>query len=98
MRSKTALCLLTIRLSALAARVQTADQILVGAGSSWRYNDSGSNLGTAWRAIAYDDASWASGLAQLGYGDGAEATVMSYGSATNRRITYYFRGSFTVTT
>ena len=67
------------------------------AGSSWRYNDSGSNLGTAWRAPAYNDASWPAGPAQLGYGDGDESTVLSYGaSTTNRRITYYFRRAFTV--
>jgi hypothetical protein len=82
---------------ALAASVQSADQILIGAGSTWKYNDSGSNLGTAWRTRTYNDASWASGLAQLGYGDGDEATVLSYGSnPSNRRITYYFRRSFTV--
>ena len=35
--------------------------------------------------------------AQLGYGDGDEATVLSYGSnSSNRRITYYFRRAFTV--
>lgn len=40
----------------------------------------------------------ASGLAQLGYGDGDEQTTLSYGgNATNRHITYYFRRAFTVT-
>jgi hypothetical protein len=88
-----ALCSLVV----LATGVQSADQILIGAGSAWKYNDSGASLGTAWRARAYNDAGWLSGLAQLGYGDGDEATVLSYGSSTtNRRITYYFRRSFTV--
>lgn len=95
-RSRLSVVLLSLLL-VLAARVQSADQILIGAGSSWKYNDSGANLGTAWRAPAYSDSSWASGLAQLGYGDGDEATVISYGSSTtNRRITYYFRRSFAV--
>lgn len=81
----------------LAVRVESADQILISAGSSWKYNDSGANLGTAWRARTYTDTGWPSGLAQLGYGDGDEATAISYGtSTTNRRITYYFRRSFTV--
>jgi hypothetical protein len=71
--------------------------MLIPAGSSWRYNDSGSDLGTAWRAISYADAAWPAGVAQLGYGDGDEATVISYGtSTTNRRITYYFRRTFTL--
>jgi VCBS repeat-containing protein len=77
---------------------QTADQILIPAGAVWRYNDSGANLGTAWRAVSYNDAAWPTGPAQLGYGDGDEATVISYGTnPNNRRITYYFRRSFTVT-
>ena len=67
------------------------------AGSTWKYLDDGSNQGTAWRDISFDDASWASGNAQLGYGDGDEATVISYGSSSsNKYITYYFRQSFNV--
>jgi hypothetical protein len=75
-----------------------ADQTLIPSGSIWRYNDSGTDLGTAWRTGAYNDAGWTTGPAQLGYGDGDESTVISYGtSATNKRITYYFRRQFTVT-
>jgi len=75
-----------------------ADQTLIPGGSMWRYNDSGTDLGTAWRTGAYNDTGWAAGPAQLGYGDSDEATVISYGtSPTNRRITYYFRRQFTVT-
>jgi hypothetical protein len=82
----------------LTARSRAADQILIAAGSSWKYRDTGQNLGTAWRATAYNDAAWASGNAQLGYGDGGEATVLSFGpNSSNRYITYYFRRSFTVT-
>jgi len=82
---------------ALGTHSKSADQTLVAPGSSWKYNDSGSNLGTAWRALAYNDASWSAGLAQLGYGDGDESTVLSYGSnSSNKRITYYFRRSFIV--
>jgi hypothetical protein len=81
----------------LGAYTNAADQTLIAPGASWRYNDSGANLGTAWRAAGYNDAAWPSGIAQLGYGDGDEATVLSWGSnSSNRRITYYFRRSFTV--
>ena len=80
-----------------SVHVRSAEQILVAAGSAWKYNDSGANLGTGWRAAAYNDTAWTTGVAQLGYGDGDEATVLSYGSnSNNRRITYYFRRSFTV--
>ncbi len=76
---------------------RTADQTLIAPGSSWKYNDVGTNLGTAWKEPGYIDTSWASGNAQLGYGDGDESTVISYGSSSsNKRITYYFRQTFPV--
>lgn len=68
--------------------------ILVPAGATWRYEDSGTDLGTAWIAPAYDDAAWASGPAQLGFGDGDEATVVRSGPAGSRWPTVYFRHTF----
>lgn len=71
----------------------TADNIvntdLVTEGAVWKYLDDGSNQGTAWQASTYDDSGWASGPAQLGFGDGDEATVLTQGF-----ITYYFRNTF----
>ncbi|MBI4664218.1 MAG: lamin tail domain-containing protein [Verrucomicrobia bacterium] len=69
--------------------------ILVAAGSEWKYLDNGSDEGTAWRQLAFDDSSWKTGKAQLGYGDGDEATVLGFGaSANNKYVTYYFRKTF----
>ena len=74
-----------------------ADISLVSFGAAWRYMDQGIDLGTAWREIAFDDSAWASGPAQLGYGDGDEATVVSFGSDPNNKfITTYFRRSFQI--
>jgi len=71
---------------------------LVQPGSSWKYLDNGTNQGTAWQATAFDDSTWAFGPAQLGYGDGDEATVVSYGpNPSNKYITTYFRHSFNIT-
>ncbi len=71
--------------------------ILVPTGSVWKYLDNGSNQGTAWRAAGFADGAWASGAAQLGYGDGDEATVVSFGpNASAKFITTYFRRAFTV--
>jgi hypothetical protein len=67
-------------------------QVLVAAGASWRYDDSGADRGTGWRGTAYDDSAWRSGGAQLGFGDGDETTVMRAG-----HLTYYLRHSFSVT-
>ena len=75
---------------------RTADQTLIAPGSEWSYNDSGTNLQTSWRDAGYNDANWPLGNAQLGYGDGDESKVIAYGSATNKRITYYFRKKFSV--
>ncbi|HEV2088131.1 MAG TPA: hypothetical protein VGR21_07450 [Cryptosporangiaceae bacterium] len=63
---------------------------LVAAGATWSYQDSGSDLGTAWREPDFDATGWATGPAQLGYGDGDEATTVA-----PNRLTYYFRGTFT---
>lgn len=70
---------------------------LIPFGANWRYLDNGSNQGTAWRALDFNDAAWASGPAELGYGDGGEATVVGFGgNANNKYITTYFRNTFTV--
>src|SRR6266480_4213425 len=88
--------LLLMPLLVTAANAVATD-ILVPTGSVWKYLDNGSNQGIAWRAPAFNDSSWASGPAQLGYGDGDEATVVSYGpSSSNKYITTYFRRVFSV--
>jgi hypothetical protein len=71
--------------------------LLVPRGAVWKYDDSGTDLASAWRAAGFDDSSWDSGPAQLGYGDGDEATVISFGPSSSNKIpTYYFRRSFAV--
>lgn len=66
-------------------------------GGVWKYFDQGSNLGTAWREPGFNDAPWASGSAQLGYGDNDENTLIGYGpDPSNKYITSYFRRTFTI--
>ncbi len=73
------------------------DTALVATGSVWRFIDNGSNQGTAWRAPAFNDSGWVSGRGVLGYGNGTEQTIVSYGgNTTNKHITTYFRRAFTV--
>lgn len=70
---------------------------LISTGSVWRYLENGSDQGTNWIRKNFDDTSWRSGPAQLGYGDGDEATLVSYGPDPNDKyITTYFRHSFAV--
>ncbi|MCE7863071.1 MAG: T9SS C-terminal target domain-containing protein [Bacteroidetes bacterium CHB5] len=71
---------------------------LIANGTAWKYFDNGSMPAPDWNALAYNDASWASGVAQLGYGEGDEQTVVSFGSnSNNKHITTYFRKNFTAT-
>ena len=66
----------------------------------WQYLDDGSDLGTAWRELDFDDSAWSTGNALLGYGDTGQVTTQinpggSFGF--NRHITHYFRKKFTAT-
>ncbi len=71
---------------------------LVPLGSVWKYLDDGSDQGAAWTAPQFDDSTWASGPAELGYGDGDEATLVGFGpDENNRYVTTYFRREFMVT-
>ena len=84
--------------SAQAVQTSTTTTLLVPAGSAWAYLDDGSDQGAAWRLPAFDDGAWASGPAELGYGDGDEQTVVGYGTDPNNKFTTtYFRHAFSVT-
>ena len=75
--------------------VVSTEVVPVQANSTWRYLDTGTNLGTIWTNLNFNDSAWPSGPAELGYGDNDEATVISYGpSPTAKYITYYFRQKF----
>jgi len=75
-----------------------AQNTLISTGSSWKYLDNGSNQVAAWKQTNFNDATWLSGNAELGYGDGDETTVVSYGdNQTNKYITTYFRKTFNLT-
>ncbi|MHC4489396.1 MAG: metallophosphoesterase family protein [Planctomycetota bacterium] len=70
-------------------------------GAIWKYLDDGTNQATAWRSPVFDDSTWLSGAAQLGYGDRDEVTVVYCGPSdplcnSNNYITTYFRHSFEV--
>jgi hypothetical protein len=69
---------------------------LVPFGATWQYLDTGVDLGTDWTLPEFDDSTWASGPAELGYGDNDEATVVDGGPVDNRHVTTYFRHHFTV--
>ncbi len=75
---------------------------LIAQGAEWSYLDDGSDQGTAWKEPGYDDSSWSVGNAELGYGEGDEATVVNFidtdpvESGVQKNMTTYFRKTFDV--
>lgn len=89
----------------------TPDPNLVPFGSVWKYLADGSNQGTTWRNPGFNDTSWPSGPAELGYGggtvgaptgEGDEATIVPFidtdagAAGIQKNATTYFRKTFTV--
>jgi hypothetical protein len=73
----------------------------VASGDQWKFLANGSNQGEAWQDLGFNDASWSTGRSQLGYGDGAEVTVVPCGPSApacnaSNHITTYFRKTFNV--
>ncbi len=70
---------------------------IVPFGANWKYLDNNTRPAN-WETAAYNDAAWAAGNSELGYGDGDEVTcVASGGGGTlcaptgNKYVTTYFR-------
>lgn len=75
---------------------RAAVDTLIASNSVWKYFDLGTDQGTNWITPSFNDATWLSGPAQLGYGDGDEATLVSSGPPGAFFATTYFRQAFTV--
>lgn len=74
-----------------------ANQTMVSTGSTWKFWDRGSLPAANWNATAYNDSSWSSGAAPLGYGDSGMNTTVSFGpSSASKYPTTYFRRAFNV--
>ncbi|MGB0993498.1 MAG: lamin tail domain-containing protein, partial [Akkermansiaceae bacterium] len=83
--------------AAQSLTITSGSTTLVASGTAWKYLDDGSNQGGAWKDVGFNDSSWSSGNALLGYGNGGEATTVSYGNnGSNKHVTTYFRKTFSV--
>ena len=76
---------------------------LVAAGSVWKYLDNGSDQGTSWSSLAFNDSGWSNGLAPLGYCVGSASCAYTYATVVNcgpdidnKYITTYFRHVFSL--
>jgi hypothetical protein len=70
-----------------------AVQAIFGLTQVWKYNQAGTDLGTAWRASNYNDAAWPSGPGLLYVEDAASVTPKNT-PLTLGKLTYYFRTHF----
>jgi len=70
---------------------------LIPFGSIWKVLVTGSAPPAGWASAGFNDSGWATGQAELGYGQGDERTVIGYGGKANQKyITTYFRRAFSV--
>ncbi|MBN1670365.1 MAG: hypothetical protein JXR37_05005 [Kiritimatiellae bacterium] len=82
-------------LNALMLKATPMRWTFAGRKDVWAYDDTGTDLGSAWRAVAYDDSAWSNGPGILGYGEAYIDTELSYGELeTNKHVTTYFRRTF----
>lgn len=79
----------------IAAILTGASTNLLSITATWKYDDTGADLGSAWRAPAYDDSGWAEGTA-LFYVEEAPLPAEKSTLLTPGRCTYYFRGTFQI--
>ena len=95
----TAVAMDSTGLSATSAPVViTVVPALVPSRANWKYLDDGSEPAASWVTAAFDDSGWSNGVAQLGFGEGDETTVIRRFSELTETniITYYFRHAFAV--
>lgn len=70
---------------------------VVKTNDTWKYYDRGQQQGTSWRTSSFNDASWSSGAAPLGYKAPGVRTTVGYGNdAQNKNPTTYFRKTITL--
>ncbi|MDB4782759.1 hypothetical protein OAG17_01790, partial [Akkermansiaceae bacterium] len=96
MRSLGFASFILVSLSIALTGLACGQSVLIPFGSTWKYLDDGSEQGYEWRQDFFDDSSWKSGLAELGYGED-ETTQVGFGdNPRSKFITTYFRRKFMV--
>lgn len=72
---------------------ETDRETIVPLHSDWSFLDDGSDQGIAWIQPNFDDRTWSSGFAELGYGEGDELSTIA---GQGIHFTNYFRHRFMV--
>jgi hypothetical protein len=74
-----------------------AEELLILNNSVWKYYDGNGLPATNWNKPEFNDASWKSGQARLGYGEDALGTTIGFGGNSNNKYpTAYFRKTITI--
>ncbi|HSV40649.1 MAG TPA: PKD domain-containing protein [Nocardioidaceae bacterium] len=77
--------------------VESAVQILVTKGSSWRWTYPTAAPDPAWKSLSFSDTSWSLGSAPLGFGSpSVVSNIDTFASTSERPKAAYFRKTFTV--
>ncbi|MBC8128449.1 MAG: metallophosphoesterase, partial [Gloeobacteraceae cyanobacterium ES-bin-144] len=80
--------------------VGSTENTTIARGAAWKYFDQGTDQGTAWRVFSFNDSTWATGNAELGYADSPVTTLRqgpdSPTTSVTKFITYYFRKQFSI--
>lgn len=86
---------LHVELAVASGDIDPPPVALVPAGAVWRFFDRREPPADGWTETAFDDGEWESGPAQLGFGDGDEATLVGFGDdPDNKHLTTWFRRRF----
>lgn len=75
----------------LTITTQAPSQALVRVSSEWKYWSNGGDPGTIWMQPNFNDSKWSLGVAELGYGESDESTLIS-----PKGVASYFRRNFDV--
>ena len=90
--------LIIVLLYALTLSYNVSAQItIVPFNAQWKYLDNGSNQGTSWRGISFNDLTWKTGNGKFGYGIADATTLINFGPDSKvKYITTYFRKSISI--
>ena len=73
---------------------QTTNTLLLPFDAVWSYDNSGTDLGSAWKEVRFDDAGWPSGPGGLGTATGTFPVPIKTPIAGNGHTNFYFRTQF----
>lgn len=76
-----------------AVQAVTSNRMVAPVAGLWRYSDTGTDLGAAWREPGYNDSAWSSGAGAFVFNTGPLPAPVGSALAASRATTY-FRTSF----